>query len=347
MKMHHFALTFAIFIVALIMMVNLNIRQKMMAAEEVRKIDLAVEKATVAAADRLRGYRLNRNIEELNESVECFFDSLAADFGVADIPGKREEIMHYVPVIVITDTDGFRIAYWDVTEGEDGKEAVRRWTPKIYYTYSDNSAPTGRKATGFLYRFTGKGECLCCDINGIAGEKGKVYGISGLTETVSEKATEQEEDYYDFAELQISKRKNYDALILHPEEFELKRKEVMAAKLEEYMSYYCNSYNAVAKEFGIEYNFTIPTEDEEIYLRAADGVAFMAMFQGYPLSGDERYYNRFALSNTQVTEATVYAVDVDGKYHRTDCERKNTIVTYYNSRRECAENGAMPCECCR
>ena len=260
---------------------------------------------------------------------------------IADIPGKKELLAQYVPVIAITDTDGFWIAYYDVIDKGSEKELVRRWTSKFYYFYLDNSVTKGKKATGFLYRFLGENSCICCDLNGIAGEKGRAYRIR------CEDFFRTEGDFYESTDFRLTKKKNYDALILHREEFEEKRHEIMAAKLEEALSYYCGHYNRIAEDYGIEYSFSIPSADEKMYLRAAEGVSFMALFQGYPIKGTDEVVNRFALSNTEIVEASLYVVDKEGVYHRENCENVSTITAYYNSRRECAENGAKPCECCK
>ncbi len=343
MRIHHFVLLFCVFAVSAIVITDISISEKRMVTENIRKIDDALEKATVTATKCLGGY-MGKNDPTVNReaATKAFFDSMAADFGTADNPVQKKMLEQYTPIIMVSDNEGFWIYYYDTRIINGYSEQVRYWSPKKYYTCRDVPEKTNSRGTGFIIKFTGIHSCLCCDIEGIAGTKGAVYKV--YTDSLRDSSDGTE---YILGDLHIDKKMNYDSILFDSQRFEEKRKNTIAEMMEQYLTYYCNRYNRYGALTGEKYVFTIPAADSSLYLRAADGASFWAFFQGYPIEGTDEVFNRFTLSDTQLISADIYMIDSGGYYHNEYCTKTYEITGVCGSKRECAENGAFPCECCR
>lgn len=287
MKIYHFSIVFACFFLAYMFLAEIEMGENEYMRQLSQRTDRVFDKAVDAAVKSLRGYSPEEAELYLSKSIDSFFDSLYADLGIIDSPYQRERLKLYVPFIAVTDDEGVYVWYEDVEDTADGREVVCKRSEKFSYFFYEETAPKGYCATDFLIRFKGKGRAAVYDSSGILGEKNEAY-----------------EYYSDSDFMNISRNtRNYKSILDNPEAFEEKRHAVMSQRLESIMEYYCNRHNSNAESMGISYSFSVPAEDGSIYLRAFDGVSFVAFFQGYPIPGTNEVFNCFTVSNAMLREA--------------------------------------------
>lgn len=316
-----------------------GLSQKRKVNQEKARISQAIDDASIAAANKLKSINSNETFDK-NEVVSVFFDSLAASLGLIDDISLRRNLELYVPMIIISENDGFSVFYKDIVEINGEKNQVGIWSEKIFYSCYDNDVLKGKRATNFVYKFLDNHTLVCCDTEGILGEKGHTFYVD------IDNIREDEGNIY-IDDFMISKEMNYDALIFHPDMYDEKRKSIINNLLNIYTSYYLNRFNSIAENIGVKYKAHIPDSDSGIYMRCTNGPSIIAFFQGYPIVGTKEVFNYFAVSQTQLVSADLFFVDENNLYHKEGCIRANEVISYYESKKECALSGAFPCNCCK
>ena len=334
MKLHHYVLAFVVFLLGTIIVVDMKVSEGIYMSSDADRNSAVFDKAVDAATNELLSSISGVSVLTKEEAVRAFYDSLSASLGIADAPVSRRDLSLYVPVICVTDKDGFYINY-NMLSGSAGDTEVKRcWTEKISYTYRETTAPAGYRATGFIIRFLGGTECVVYDTNGVLGPSGTAYrmDVSDLSE-------------YDFSTT-LNGGMNYYSIINHPDVYDERRAEVISTTMSNYLNYYCNRHNEVAERAGVIYRFSIPAFDSAVYLRAVENASFLAFFQGYPIPGTDQVFNRYSVSNSQVVSATAYYIDDTGLYHRDGCPLTYTTVDVEFSEHDAAAMGAYACPKC-
>lgn len=355
MKLYHYALIFVCFAIAMVAITDLGVSEKNYMAEGTEVQNTIFDRAVVAATNMLLDTEEGASEFRREEAVNAFYDSLFASFGISDMPASRENMKLYVPVICITEPDGFYIYSDEIVYSPSGSgtEVFRCWTEKRTYNFRESSAPSGYRATDFIIRFMGGGYCYVFDTQGIVhGKKGELFRIylddflqeySDYSPTV---IPGENAEYTDIV-AELKGPKNYWSLISHPEEFRETEAGVRAQELEAALNYYCNEHNYVAQQQGVLYNFSIPAFDAETYLRATEGTSFLAFFQGYPVPGTKEVFNRYSVSNAQVELIQAYYIDDTMTYHRReDCPLATEIIDSAGSQYGAASKGAYACDQC-
>ena len=249
--------------------------------------------------------------------VDQFFNSLYANFGVIDSTVGKNRLKSYVPVLVVTDNDGYYISFVDTyKDSTDTPLYTRVWTDKKPYYYEEGN---------LIFVFT-------------LGDIIKVYDTDNneISEGYYEDLKERFSDVYLFQDKDI---------------FDQVKRNAIVGCIQEDMKYYINSYNKIAENFGITYDFYLPAVDENDWKRTIDSISLFVVFQGYPYGyGTNEVFNRYAYAGARVKKADMYFIsERDGTkvYHRSDCDE----ITNYNnpvySKKECALQGAYPCEKCK
>lgn len=330
MKLYHYTLIFAVF--AVILMIACGLRtdaadaQQSLKDETDKVVELAVLMGTTSLADDV-----SRGLEPDKEAaVDAFFSSMYSSFGVSDMPESRQLIQLYTPVIVVTEKDGFTVFYNELLKDSNGNTAlVERQSEKQFYPYDDGY---------FIYGF----------YSGAEGTKTQVRVLDYRGIISSERLT---------YELDVSKLAGTDmeatlsskaagSLLLDAEAFELVRSMVVAEKLEEQLTYYCNMQNLIAQEEGISYTFAMPAVDSDT-VKSLPGVGMMALFQGYPYGDGSIRYNRYTFAKSNVTAApNLYMDFARGTYHRAECTCKSDDMRVAPTEEECAANGLFACPYC-
>lgn len=362
MKIHHFALIFVVFVIAIVVVTDLKVSESDYMSRETELTNTIFDRAVVAATDNMLDSEFGVTELTKENAVTAFYNSLYASFGITDSPLSRENMALYVPVICVTEPDGFYIYYNDIVYSSTGGTELKRcWTEKKTYTYRENTAPAGYIATDFIYRFEGDGSVYVYDTQGIIkGEKGflqRVYideyeqetakYLASLSGGFSVTAADPEEfEYYDLVRC-LNGPKKYYSLLSHKDELLEKEATVRAVTLEDNLNYYCNAHNFVAQQQGVLYTFSIPAFDTETYLRSSQNTSFLAFFQGYPIPGTDEVFNRYSVSNAEVEMAQVFYIDDTLTYHRTEnCKYATEITDSATTQSGCAAKGAYACDEC-
>lgn len=352
MKLYHYALIFVCFAIAVITVTDLTVSEKNYMAEGAEVANTIFDRAVVAATNSLLDTEEGASELKRDEAVTAFYDSLFASFGISDMPESRENMKLYVPVICVTEPDGFYVYSDEIiySPSGSGTEVFRCWTEKRTFNYRESSAPAGYRATDFIIRFCGAGYCYVFDTQGIVhGNKGELFRIY-LDDFVKEYAdyptVDSEAEYTDLVAV-LKGPMNFRSILSHPDEFREIEANVRATTLEDALNYYCNEHNYVAQQEGILYSFSIPAFDAETYLRATEGTSFLAFFQGYPVPGTNEVFNRYSVSNAQVELLKAYYIDDTLTYHSVeDCPDATEIVDSAGSMYGAASKGAYACDRC-
>lgn len=256
-------------------------------------------------------------------AVENFFDSAYAALGIMDSPSAQDWLDIYMPVILLTDTDGFYIRHcYEAPAADGGILTLSGWSEK--YTYAAQG-----QSGGYVLSFT----------------------ISDVVQILDVKNnTAMEGDYHDL--LQMEPELLTEFPFLAGEEVFLTKKHLcMSDAITERMEYYLNEHNRIANDYGIKYHFYLPTITDYDFERAIDGISMMVVFQGYPYPSGRGYFNMVAVGGARLTKQPYYYISpVNGRtvYHRADCPliADSAKEKPYDSARACADVGAYPCNLC-
>lgn len=282
--------------------------------EYTQALDTAVDDAVLSLIDmdnsKTMTYSLNKN-----ECMKQFFKSLYCNFGIVNDPAEQKKLMSYIPVIAVTDKDGFYISYMDRYIKDSSMLGTRVWSEKIPYSYTFNN---------LIYNFTFSNYL-------------KVYEIN--THAVIE-------GYYD----DIKDHFTSEDIFQDKDMFDQIRKATIIDCIQNKMKLYINNYNRIADNFGITYNFYLPAVNSSDWQRTIDSISLFVVFQGYPYGyGTEDVFNRYSYAGARVKKANMYFItEESGRkyYHRADCDKVSDFSTPYFSKKECAIQGAFPCEKC-
>lgn len=141
MKLNNAGIFFILIFLGLI--VKTDVKERLLVAITNQKIqlDCQLDNAIDDAMEVLTELDSANNIVVNRESaVEHFYKSLYANLGILDSSLKKELISVYIPIIVITDIDGFYIQYKVIEDGE----VKNVWSNKIPYSIEKN---------GIIYSF--------------------------------------------------------------------------------------------------------------------------------------------------------------------------------------------------
>ena len=129
--------------------------------------------------------------------------------------------------------------------------------------------------------------------------------------------------------------------------------ELMSESIGYYMEYFCSRHNKIAGEAGITYSFFIPDAAGSI-LKNISGRGFYALFQGYPMAGvTTEDINLYSFAGVQIKDSEEYYINTIGTgyaspqyYHSAECPYNSGETMKFNTRRDCALQGAYACPEC-
>lgn len=319
MKITDLAITFTL--IALCLFIQIDIKINNMTAIEYKKVaynnylDNAVDDAVLNLIDfdnkKRNSYSLNKQ-----KCINNFYNSLYANFGIISDTNLKETIKRYIPIIMITDNDGFYVYYKEKYNDSTGNRLIKEiWSEKIPYTYEDEK---------YIYSFSFSTYLRVFD--------------KGCNK-------------YEMGEYEDLKRKYEDSLVFkNQKSFDEIRRLSIISTIEKKMNYYINQYNMIADQFGIKYNFSLPSTAHDEFARTIDNIGMFVVFQGFPYGISTcDTYNRFAFGASRIMKNVMYYVnEINGKltYHYHSCERILNKNHAYRTKKECAKVGAYPCELC-
>lgn len=315
MKITNYAILFAAIFISISLPANMktdNIQAMVKKQKEYNQaLDASVQDAVynLVEMDSAKKVRLNKD-----EAVERFFQSLYSNFGILHDKDKQEQLRLYIPVILITDDDGYYIYYNHLVNQNGSTMVYQNWTEKKTYSYEDER---------FVYAFT-------------LGSFIRIY----------DKASNEiyEGDYHDIGKLFPDSRiLNDDAV------FDECRRSYVVESIVKDMNYYINEHNRIAQFYGVTYNFALPSIQQEDWYRTIDDISFMVVFQGYPYGSYREYYNRYEIGGARIRKTSSYYINMDNGipiYHRNSCSRVTDRMEPYYTKADCAGEGAFPCVEC-
>lgn len=275
-----------------------------------RAVDTAVDDAVYSLTEYYSGKVMKWNKEE---AVENFFHTLYVNFG-ANTKVAQEKLRAYVPVLLLTEQDGFYVYYNQRVHTKKGEMIYQNWSEKYPYSYVHND---------FVYQFT----------------LGDFLRIYDKNENQILEGT--------YKDLKSDIMRNN--LLKDETMYEEVKRSCIIQSIKETLTYYVNQHNKIAEFYNIEYNFSFPVIKKEDWYRTIDSVSFLAIFQGYPYGNRLGYYNRYAFGGARVRKTDNYyinSIDETLLYHKGYCNKVTDFSVPYLTKYECAKQGAYPCPDC-
>lgn len=138
MKLYHFTLIFAAVAALMLGTVGLQVGEQYYASADNGFYDEALDRACDAAAGVLKECGERSTTAARDKAVRIFFDSLAASLAISGNVPAVLSLEMYVPVILVTEADGFYV-YASQSDGTGLKgHTYRFWSEKHRYSYADS-----------------------------------------------------------------------------------------------------------------------------------------------------------------------------------------------------------------
>lgn len=312
---------FIIIILATVTILEIKVSRYASSIERKNYLDLCFMEAVKSTAGNLAGLETGEVAAvDKQRAVQTFFQSMYAALGILEDLVQQEQLQAYIPIIGISTRDGFYIYYSERIKDRNGKDKlVKRWSELKQFLDGDET---------FIYRFTLEDSFYIYDRG---NRLSHLEGINPYKITFEE----WENLGFDKKKLQEQKQK------------------IIAESFEKELSYFCSMHNEIAKEYGIQYQFSLPDLDNSDFIRNMDGIGFFAFFQGYPLGGGtDLVYEQYSFHRGLVEERRGYVVIQEGDsllYHKKTCIKlgnQNSNWSYFGSTKECALAGAFACKVC-
>jgi len=277
-----------------------------------------------------------KEVVDKDKAANNFFSSMYASLGILSDPVAQEKFRAYVPVIAVTEEDGYYLMYNEEYVGTDGYTYISiRWTEKLPYSYEDDF---------FIYRFTMDTDMVLYDKNHLlnAGSKIRAFKVSASDIRTGD----------DYAALRVKlKSKNF---LLNEENFNLVRRQAIINCMEKDLPWYISKHNKIAEHYGITYQFALPVADTSEWNKTIVGPGIIVIFQGMPLTeGYSKVYNRMNFAGSNVTKDMVYYIEQKkwyNIYHKAGCPKlegnPNVLDEPRYSVEEAASIGAYACSIC-
>lgn len=362
MELKHYLLIFAIVFVVVFAQASMKVDNLQVLNENTSHYNETIDNAVDDSLNRLLEVQNDISHQvNLTNCSDAFFKSLFAGFGVADSATGQQQLQMYVPLLLLTDYDGFYIMYHSTNTA--GNKTTRVWTQQLPYYTSGSLVPKSsgslETAIDFQIRFTMTEQMYLTLSRGgnsyyfeglyptflieNAGESGysllqKFWSTATMTKNQVKAAPDANKKFWGF---------------LAEDTWSAYRQSAMIYEITKKMNYYVNEHNSIARQFGISYTFDLPESSMDSFARTISDVSLMAIFQGYPFgTGTSDVYSRYSVSGARLYKATRYPViEESGRltYHRSTCKKLDgvALVATYTSKEECAGLGAYPCPDCR
>lgn len=307
-------------------------------ADAKNDMDYYMDQALESAVEALIDNDAETNDEILNKeaAVDSFYSSMYSSLGILSDPKAQERFRAFVPVLAVTDYDGYYIMYSDIFVGSDGYSYVsRRWTEKQPYYYEDSH---------FIYRFTLTDDISILDKNCLLDPTGNNILISEDISTIRTNAA-----YADLRTIVGS-----SSFLLDEQKFNEARQTTVVTRIEKDLSWYVSKHNKIASRYGITYQFLLPTTNKSEWSKAIESPGVVVLFQGMPLvEGTDKVYNRMAFTGAGYRKEAAFYIEQRGwyyLYHREGCSKLlgnlNVRDENYYSIEEVSELGCFACSEC-
>ncbi len=336
MKLYHFILIYMLLAIVTVIVLDIKTNDLRAVIDNKEKINKNLNTALDDGISRLTKSEDKYGISINKEAaIQSFFLSLETSFGVLTDPNATEKLTMYIPVVAITVEDGFYIFYSDTFEDSDEVTSViKRWSEKIPYYFEDND---------FIYGFTLSDVISLYDKNEILSnnDSQKYYKV----------------DYHDLstkAEYSSFRSKRPNSFLLSTKYEEMK-KGILVKAIEKSLAYYTSKHNRIASQYGITYNFSLPSVNKKDWDKYLETNSMFVVFQGYPYGIEAgEIYNRILSAGAKISKKNVYYLEQKGwylLYHKDTCEKLGITGSLameepYYEVKDCVKAGAYACPIC-
>lgn len=337
MKLYHYCIIFVILAVSFILVLDVKANSLEAVLTEKERLDQCLNIAIDDGTTVLVQSSTERGLITSKESaVDAFLASLYSTLNISSNKEKQELIQGYLPVILVTEQEGFYVFFSDTYRYGGYETIAKRWSEKMPYYYEDDE---------FIYTFT------LTDVIYLYDKKGSISPSNkGEIIMLNYKDVQKKDEF-------ITYRNNHsDRFLLNDEQFYLKKRQVIIQCIEEAMKYYINEHNSIAPQYGITYNFSLPVLDDSDFIRSIEQPSMVVLFQGYPYgTGIGGVYNRLITSGAKIEKSNVYYLEKKSWYyiyHRSDCIElaDTTKLILYDTPlytvKDCVLAGAYACTIC-
>lgn len=320
MKTNHVSILFILIAICIIVPGNLALHDYQAVAQKKSEYNRITDDAVEDAIDNMvESAQGDKIILNKDRAVDNFFQSMYSGFGIIDDINKQEYLKLFIPVILVTDEDGYYIYQESLITEADGTTTIAgNWTEKRRYSYYDENS-------NLTISFT-------------LDDYVSIYDPS--------QNDVLEGDYHDLAKYYTTISFFQDA-----DSYDTIRRICIIDHLTEDMKDAINNHNRIASQEGILYEFELPTISNEDWYRTIDDISFLALFQGYSFGESLGTYNRYAIGGARIRKADMYYITIEENgiqyYHRANCEslKDTDKKNVYYSKKECAAMGAYPGDC--
>lgn len=244
-------------------------------------------------------------------AIETFWKSMNINFGAGEDSVAQGVLATYVPVIAVTDYNGFHIyAFTEYTDAEGNKVSKHEWKPEKPYSYSDQA--------GNSINFTLDSYVTVYEASTRTWIKGYREDLEGLTGI---------------------------ALLDNKEQFDETRHRTIVNAVQKDVAYFINKHNQFALRLGSYYDFKIPLLPNEEWTNSVDDIGIMAFVQGIPVG--HQFYNNYAFSSGRIVKKNVVYGTVDDRtglkyYYRSSYPLNYRVQETFTSEKDAAAAGYMP-----
>ena len=269
-------------------------RNQVLREESIRIEDAFVKASDTAVRNLAQGIRNNPESVLIKVS-EDFFTSLSANLYLYEDEERSVEASLYVPLLAVTDVEGFYVCVLSKSNTSQGNLITRKWTECLPYLYEDSN---------FTYRLY------------LDGRIKSIHKVTGEIVTTS------------FEEVMSnSNLKNYynnQKLFNSEEEYKSVRRSAVAKSIETQVSVIFTTQSYIAGDCGVSISYTCPSFLSVIPEDVAG--TFLAIYQGFPSVVGAGYEYSGVQAASYIKEKTLYYVTKpqNGDYyrlaHKKECE---------------------------
>ena len=244
-------------------------------------------------------------------AIETFWKTMYLNFGSGSDQISQGVLESYVPVIAVTDYNGFHLyAFTEYTDTSGQKVYKHAWKPEKPYAYSDQAGNS---------------------INFTLDSYVKVYQAS--TQTWVEGYREELEGLTDVPLLNNAKL------------FDEVRRNTIVKSVQKDVAYFINKHNTFATRLGSYYQFKLPLIPNEDWVNSINDVGIMAFIQGLPVG--HQFYNNYAFGSGRILKKNVVYGAVDEStglkyYYRSNYHLNLRVQETFTSEKDAAAAGYMP-----
>ncbi|BFH60136.1 hypothetical protein [Paenibacillus azoreducens] len=262
-----------------------------------------------AGYQSVKFFKVNKEL-----ALDTFFRTLYLNFGVENDPIGQGTLASYIPVIGITDYDGFFLYTMSEYKDQTGQNLAKpMWRPKKPYAYSDGS--------GNSINFTLDSYVHAYDAASGKWVEGFREDLQGITSI---------------------------PLLNDPVNFDSVRRSTIIRSIQRDLAYFINAYNEYAIRNGISYTFKLPEIPHEEWTNTINDVGIIAFIQGLPIG--EQMYNNYALGGGRLVKKTNFYGAIDPQtgikyYYKTTCGFPYQVEEIFDHAKDAAAAGYIPKEC--